>query len=84
MPLTGPMAGAGVGHCTNNDTVKGRDAAKEYYVAKRHTVSGVPCRLPMVAGCVRISFHKGLLFLLHKTGSPEESMRSHTHWAAGE
>lgn len=51
MPLTGPLSGAGVGYCTDTHAIKGRDAAKEYYVAKRHTVAGIPCRLPMIAGC---------------------------------
>lgn len=50
MPLTGPLSGSGWGYCTSSHSTKGKDAAKEYYVAKRTTVTGAPCRLPIVAG----------------------------------
>ncbi len=51
MPLTGPLSGSGMGYCTQTQKAPGHDAAKEYYVAKRSTVSGTPCRLPIIAGC---------------------------------
>ncbi|CAL8460636.1 g166 [Coccomyxa elongata] len=50
MPLTGPLSGSGMGYCTQTQKAPGHDAAKEYYVAKRSTVSGTPCRLPIIAG----------------------------------
>jgi len=52
MPLTGPLSGSGWGYCTSSHAIKGKDAAKEYYVAKRTTVTGAPCRLPIVAGYI--------------------------------
>jgi hypothetical protein len=50
MPLTGPLSGAGLGYCTKSQAIKSMDAAKEYYVAKRTTLDGRPCRLPMISG----------------------------------
>ena len=50
MPLTGPMSGSGWGYCTQTKDVKGKDAAKEYYVMQRTVADGTPCRLPLVSG----------------------------------
>ena len=50
MPLTGPMSGAGLGYCTQTKELKGQAAAQELYVAQRTTISGRPCRLPLIYG----------------------------------
>lgn len=50
MPLTGPLSGSGIGYCTQTKSLKSKDAAKEYYVSKRVTTDGRPCRLPVIAG----------------------------------
>ena len=51
MPLTGPMSGAGLGFCTQTKELKGQAAAQELYVAQRTTLSGKPCRLPLIYRC---------------------------------